>query len=147
MSERRQEEFDRDFSAMVSGLQMDGFSPASPVEPIVEPPDLRAGHDFRPDAPTAFNLTAAMDDAEQDEPDPSEYTPPPLPPVRVRTRLAAFGWTCAGYVLLALILTIAGVRLPVWAGWLAVIAFVAAILIGWRSLPRERDSDDDGAVV
>lgn len=148
MSDRRQDEFDRDFSAMVSGLQMEGFSPVSPADHLEEPPDLRAEPDFRSDSSaTAFNLTAAVEEAEPDEPDRSEYVPPPLPPMRVRTKAAALGWTCAAYVLAALLLTIVGVRLPLWAGWLAVVAFVAAVVIGWRSLPRDRDTDDDGAVV
>lgn len=159
MSDRRQEDYDRDFVAMVSGLEMAPLTsePSSPADPRdlpqpPEPPDLRVGRseviDPRPAARDYFNLSQSLDDAEPDEPAPSEYQPPPLPPMRAPRGVSAVGWGCAAYVLLALILTVIGVRLPGWAGWLAIVAFVAAILIGWRSLPRHRNPEDgDGAVV
>ncbi|WP_432559146.1 hypothetical protein [Granulicoccus sp. GXG6511] len=164
MNDRRQEDFDRDFTEMVSGLTMEGFGEASHTTRPVDPPDLRdSPRPFDPSGPTAnsaprpprpaaeppkaFSFDSAMAEAEPDDPDPSEYTPPPLPPLRTPRGWAALGWACAAYVLAALLLTIVGVRLPGWAGWLAVIAFVAAVFIGWRSLPKDRDPDDDGAVV
>lgn len=144
MSKRDQDEFDRDFSAMVSGLSMEGFSPASPPPAPAEPPDLRVAP--KPD-PTPFNLTAAMEAAEPDEPERSDYVPPPLPPLRAPSHRGAIGWLCFSYVLITLVLTVMGVPLPAWAGWIAVVALIAAVLIGWRSLPKDRDPDDDGAVV
>lgn len=145
MSERRQEDYDRDFSAMVSGMAMEDFGTDSTMSPI-DPPDLRP----TPPEPSRgdFNLGEALSRATPDEPDPSEYTPPPLPPMRAPRGLAALAWICFGYAVLALLLTIIGVRLPLWAGWAAVIAFVTAILVGWRLLPKDRDPDSgDGAVV
>lgn len=157
MKSRRQDEFDRDFTAMVSGLEMEGFRVDSPA--AEDPPDLRSGSpgsrrghdplDDRPEDPfDEFNMEAALDETEPDDPDPSEYTPPPLPPMRAPSGLGLVGWACATYVLATVILTIIGVDLPRWAGWLAIGAFVAALVIGWRSLPRDRDPDSgDGAVV
>ena len=144
MNSRRQEEYDRDYTEMVSGLKMEGFDSAPPTPPPADPPEMRQTPD-RP--PEPFHQTAAKAEVEPDDPDPSEYTPPPLPPMKAPKGVAAFGWACAAYVLAALMLTIVGVQLPTWAGWLAVVAFVAAIIIGWRSLPKHRDADDDGAVV
>lgn len=146
MSERRQEDYDRDFTALTSGLEMERFETSPEPEPQ-EPPDLRTGHaaDNHLDA---FNFSEALIEAEPDDPAPSEYTPPPLPPMRVPGGLGLAGWLCAAYVLGAVFLTIVGVRLPTWAGWLTVVAFAAAIVIGWRSLPRNRDpGSGDGAVV
>ena len=153
MNERRQDEFDRDFTAMVSGLEMDGLygeGENHDVEDAIllpEPPDLRKPHTPEP-VGDDFNLEQALTQASPDEPPRSEYTPPPLPPMRPPRGLAAFAWGLFGYALLALILTIAGVRLPEWAGWAAIVAFVAALVLGWRLLPKHRDpGDNDGAVV
>lgn len=150
MTERGQDDFDRDFTAMVSGLEMDAEGthdePAVPAE-LAEPPDFR--QPGRTDAPSDdFNLERALSQTSPDEPDRSEYTPPPLPPLRPPRGPAAIGWLCFTYALAALMLTIVGVRLPAWAGWAAILAFVAAIVLGWRSLPRDRDpGSGDGAVV
>jgi hypothetical protein len=150
MTERGQEDFDRDFTAMVSGLEMDPEGtldePAASAE-VAEPPDFRRPHPT--DAPSGdFNLERALSQASPDEPDRSEYTPPPLPPLRPPRGPAAVGWLCFAYALAVLMLTIVGVRIPVWAGWAAIVAFVAAIVLGWRSLPRDRDpGSGDGAVV
>lgn len=149
MAERRQEDYDRDFTAMISGLHMEGPSADPPPPAADEPPDLRPDPGVRFTDPfETFNLSGALEEVEPDEPDPTEYTPAPLPPIRRPRGLVAVAWACAGYVLVAMLATIFGVRLPGWAGWLAVGAFVAAIIIGWRSLPKNRDpSDGDGAVV
>jgi hypothetical protein len=148
VSERRQEEFDRDFTAMVSGLEMDGLhGDAEEAVPLPEPPDLRRLRDPVPSADD-FNLEQALTEATPDEPDRSEYTPPPLPPMRPPRGLAVVAWALFGYALVALVLTIAGVRLPIWAGGAAIGAFAVALVLGWRLLPRDRDpGDGDGAVV
>lgn len=151
MPERRQEDFDRDFTEMVSGLDMAPFGPPPATDLAAEPADLREPQEHhRPLSPARdpLNLAEAIDRAEVEEPAPSEYLPPPLPPLQAPRGVQAVGWACAGYVLIALVLTIVGVRLPAWAGWVAIVAFVAALIIGWRSLPRDRDpGDGDGAVV
>ncbi|MDO5683637.1 MAG: hypothetical protein Q4G46_12535 [Propionibacteriaceae bacterium] len=165
MQSRSQEDFDRDFSDMVSGLRMAGFDAVPPPPQPVDPPDLRdetadaaglASTGPRSDDDTRaagdggsepFNLSAAMAQAEPDEVDTAEFVPPPLEPLSLPTGWRAVGWACAAYVLAVLVLTIVGVRLPAWAGWAAVIAFPTALFIGWRSLPKDRDPDDDGAVV
>lgn len=149
MSERRQEDFDRDFSAMVSGLEMDGVDAqeAEPAGPPPDPPDFR---ELRaPDPPAVdFNLQEALSQASPDEPERADYVPPPLPPMQRPRRLAIVAWILFGYALVALILVIIGVRLPTWAGWAAVGAFVVALVLGWRLLPKHRNpGDGDGAVV
>jgi hypothetical protein len=149
MTERRQEDFDRDFTAMVSGLEMDGLDAeeAEPAVPLPEPPDFRTLRP--PDLPAAdFNLEESLSQASPDEPHRSEYLPPPLPPMRPPRGVAIVAWALFGYSLVALILIIIGVRLPSWAGWAAIVAFVAALILGWRLLPKDRDpGDGDGAVV
>lgn len=149
MNERRQEDFDRDFTAMVSGLEMDDLGPqqVESIEQPPDPPDLRELPTADPPA-AGFNLEQALSQASPDEPDRSDYVPPPLPPMRPPRGLAIVAWALFGYSLAALILVILGVRLPSWAGWAAVVAFVAALVLGWRLLPKHRDpGDGDGAVV
>ena len=150
MRERRQEDYDRDFTAMVSGLELDGPDQAEDTTGAVEdaaPLPAPPQPVQRPEADD-FNLEQALDRNTPDEPHRSEYTPPPLPPLRPPRGLAAVAWGLFGYSLLALILTIAGVRLPEGAGWAAIVAFVAALVLGWRLLPKHRDpGDNDGAVV
>lgn len=154
MADRRQEDYDRDFAAMVSGIEMDPLPQQSntPTEPaeLPEPPDFRTRRTPESRRPVVddFNLSEALERVEPEEPDPAEYVPPPLPPMRAPRGAALVGWLCAAYVLVAVLLTAFGVPLPGWAGWAAVVAFVAAIGIGWRSLPKHRDPrDGDGAVV
>lgn len=150
MAERRQDDYDRDFTAMVSGLEMEGVGTGSEpttAEDLPEPPDFRVPRPLT-SPPADFNLDRALSQASPDEPDRSEYIPPPLPPLRAPRGRAAIGWACFAYALVAFVLTVIGVRLPAWAGWAAIASFGTAIVLGWRSLPKDRDpGSGDGALV
>lgn len=128
MTERRPEDYDRDFADIVAQLD-------------------RA----RMDEPEAgwLNLEESIDAAEPDEPPADEWKPEPLPAPRTPSPLAALGWACAAYCLAVIVLTIVGVRLPAILGWIGVAAFVGAMVIGFLGLPRggDHDRDGDGAVV
>lgn len=148
MPERRPEDYDRDFAELVSGLELGGGPDSSPSPS--EPPDLSSRR-TPPRAPQPdpgwFNLGESLDQAEPDEPDPSEWKPEAQPMPRPKgPALVSLG--LFGYCVVILVLVIVGVRLPMWIAWTAVGAFVAAMLIGWRALPRDRDpGDGDGAVI
>lgn len=149
MPERRPEDYDRDFAEMVSGLELDGGPDSSPSPS--EPPDLSARPTPPPRAarqePDWFSLGDSLERAEPDEPDPSEWKPEAQPmPQPKGPALISLG--LFGYCVVILVLVIVGVQLPVWIAWTAVAAFVSAMLIGWRALPRDRDpGDGDGAVL
>lgn len=127
MSERRPEDYDRDFADIVARIE---------GEQMTEPE-----HGW-------LNLTESIAAAEPDEPSPTEWKPAPLPPPTRPSPLAAVGWGCSAYCLAVIVLTISGVSLPAILGWVAVAAFLLAMAIGVSRLPRSRDPHDgDGAVV
>ncbi|NNG18532.1 hypothetical protein HJ590_02880 [Naumannella sp. ID2617S] len=147
MNERRPEDYDRDFAQLVSGLELGGGPESSP--PPADPPDLSARRTPRahPSDPDWFSMDESLERAEPDEPDASEWKPDPLPAPRFGT-LALVSLGLFGYCLVVLLLVIFGAKPAPWVGWTAAAAFVAAMLIGWRALPRDRDpGDGDGAVV
>lgn len=149
--ERRPEDFDADFDALVSGLELDATFPDDlddePAErphwgPLVSPttapvPDLR-----EPAGPRDY-----VPDDEPEELQPEDYKPEPVQFGRPSTP-AVIGWVCLGVCLAVLFTAIVGVSLPGWVGYLGVACFVAAMgILLWR-LPRNRDpSDGDGAVL
>ncbi|GAB3623435.1 hypothetical protein GCM10027418_15180 [Mariniluteicoccus endophyticus] len=127
MTERRPEDFDRDFADIVGQIE---------ASRMKEPE-----HGW-------LNLEDAIDDVEVPEPPEEEWKPAPLPPPSHPSALAAVGWTCAAYAVAVVLLTIFRVSLPPVLGYLAIAAFVAALVIGFLKLPRDRDPyDGDGAVV
>lgn len=142
---RRPEDYDRDFEALVSGLGMKGSETESPrAEGTPEEFESEGERDW-------FRMDEAIERATPDpEPEPgeAEYKPPPLPPLSRPSLLVAAGWLCFSYCVATVLLTIVGVSLPAWMGYLAVFAFVAAIaILIWR-LPKNSDPrDDNGAVV
>ena len=57
-------------------------------------------------------------------------------------------WIGMGYAVLMMLAVVVGVRLPCWAGWLAIIGFVGGFGILVTRLPRKRPPDSgDGAVL
>lgn len=159
--ERRPEDFDADFDALVSGLELDadfgtvlddrheaddGTDNARPNQwgPMVSPttapvPDLR-----QPAGPRDY--------VTDEEPEDEELTPEDYKPAPVRfgrpSAPAVAGWVCFGVSLAILFTAILGVALPTWLGYLAVACFVASMgILLWR-LPNSRDpGDGDGAVL
>ena len=117
--------------------------------------DLRGEIDLGPDFPASSSTRpaeqAAGDDAEDAEPDPLDtldvgYVPPDPPPIpRPADAIGRFSWAAVlGGPALVLLVTVLG-----WERWLANIG--VALTVGgfvclvWRM--KERDDDDDGAVV
>lgn len=102
------------------------------------PPDAQS--DAHPEAHPAAHFTASEPE-ERFVPEP----PPPLPKPAWPVLLA---WLGMGYALLMVLAVVVGVRLPAWAGWLAIVGFVAGFGILVTRLPRHRPPDaGDGAVL
>ncbi|MGD7705951.1 hypothetical protein [Microlunatus sp. Y2014] len=103
-----------------------------------------ADHDTDDDLATDWRFYSPPDDDElPDEPLPST----PLPPWRpsLTTLIALLGMM---FGVAVTVLLLAGVRLPGWAGWTALIGFAGGMLWLFSQLPSGRDeSDDDGARV
>lgn len=159
--ERRPEDFDADFDALVSGLELDGdFDELDPLDdpaddrpgerwgPLVPPsdagvPDLRVPAD--PGGPSGPRDHTLADEPE--ELSPEDYKPAPVTFGRPSTP-AVIGWVCLALCLAVLVTAIVGVTLPGWIGYLGVGCFIAAMAILLSRLPKNRDpSDGDGAVL
>jgi hypothetical protein len=76
------------------------------------------------------------------------YVPDPLPPLRRPAIPALLGWIGIGYAIVIVLAATFGLRLPVWAGWVAVGSFVGGFGILMTQLPRERPPGaGNGAVL
>lgn len=107
-----------------------------PAEPLTEPAEPLTG--------PATGVRPPRDDEEH-------YVPAPPPPLPRPDTVGRFAWAGAlGGPLLLVLATLAGIRLPGWAGALAVIAFVAGFVTLIARMPDRPPTDtgpDDGAVV
>ena len=76
------------------------------------------------------------------------FVPPPPPPLPKPAWPVLLAWLGMGYAVLMVLAVVVGVRLPAWAGWLAIIGFVGGFGILVTRLPRSRPPDaGDGAVL
>jgi hypothetical protein len=85
-----------------------------------------------------------LEDAEVQEVE--RFVPPPLEPLPRPGVVTVLGWIGIGYAVLFVLITAAGLRLPGWAGWLAIAGFGGALVILISRQPRHRPPGD-GAVV
>ena len=154
------EAIDRAFADLVAGyhLTADRTEPAgapAPApgpdqlgQPEAEPTSWADDHPlFRyppPDAPHD-----PQPDADPEPPEPEErFVPEPPPPLPKPAWPVLLAWLGMGYALLMVLAVVVGVRLPAWAGWLAILGFVAGFGILVTRLPRHRPPDaGDGAVL
>ena len=132
--DRSDDAVDRAFADLVAGyhLTADRAEPAAPAparEPDREPTTWAADHPlFR------------YEETEPDEPEEVEerFVPPPPPPLPKPAWPVLLAWLGMGYAVLMVLAVVVGVRLPAWAGWLAVIGFVAGFGLLVTRLPRSR---------
>jgi hypothetical protein len=85
-----------------------------------------------------------LEDGEVEEVE--RFVPPPLEPLPRPGVVTVLGWIGIGYAVLFVLITAAGLRLPGWAGWLAIAGFGGALVILISRQPRHRPPGD-GAVV
>ncbi len=146
------EAIDRAFADLVAGyhLTADRAEPAAAPAPA-EPTSWADDHPlFRyppPDAPPDAPLDPP--DARPGPPEPEErFVPEPPPPLPKPAWPVLLAWLGMGYALLTVLAVVVGVRLPAWAGWMAIVGFVAGFGILVTRLPRHRPPDaGDGAVL
>ena len=84
--------------------------------------------------------------AAESTPEPDRFVPPPLEPLPRPDLPSLLGWIGIGIAVLFVLITAVGLRLPAWAGWLAIIGFVGALAVLIARLPRQRPPGD-GAVL
>lgn len=168
-SEDDREAVDRAFADLISGWDRsagaaEGYEPPAEPEPepdadppatevagsMTNPPDTSWADQhplFRyiePEPLPQPEELDASDDAEVLEP----FEPPPAPPLPRPKWPTLLAWIGLGYAVLAVLATVVGLRLPIWAGWLAVVGFVGGFATLVIRMPRTRRPDDgDGAVL
>ena len=92
-----------------------------------------------------FEPTATPPKAKPVEPE-ERFVPPPVEPLPRPGLPALLGWIGISYAVAFIMITAVGIRLPDWAGWLAIVGFVGAFAIMISRLPKERPPND-GAVL
>jgi hypothetical protein len=152
-SEDDREAVDRAFAEMMAGYHLTAERPEPAT--TVDAADVSADLSVEPELtrseprPPQFRFV----EPEPLVPTPSRpvaepYVPEPLPPLRRPGIPALLGWIGIGYAVLAVLVAAFGVRLPPWAGWLAVGGFIGGFGILLTQLPRNRPPDaGDGAVL
>jgi hypothetical protein len=142
------EAVDRAFAELVAGYHLT----AEPTEPRptaqseapqgVEPDESWADHH------PLFRLQAAPAEPAPEPPADLPYVPEPLPPMPRPAVPALLGWIGIGYAVLLVLAATFGLRVPGWAGWLAVGSFLCGFGILITRLPRDRPPEaGDGAVL
>jgi hypothetical protein len=103
---------------------------------------------FAPAAePAAADLALPHRAAAEPTPEQLEqFVPPPLEPLPRPDLPSLLGWIGIGLAVLFVLITAVGLRLPAWAGWLAIVGFVGALAVLIVRLPRQRPPGD-GAVL
>lgn len=144
LGEDDREAVDRAFAEMMARYHLTADRPELAAEPPAPAPDP-AWADQHP-------LFRIVEPAPAPPEEPREvvgrYVPDPLPPLQRPGIPALLGWIGIGFAVLCVLVAAVGVRLPTWAGWLAVGGFITGFGILVTQLPRDRPPDaGDGAVL
>jgi hypothetical protein len=140
----------RSADPIVARAQETAPQQAAPIEPSID--DLPEQQLFRfvPYVPPAVDPATAdrlpKRAAAESTPEPERFVPPPLEPLPRPDLPSLLGWIGIGFAVLFVLITAVGLRLPAWAGWLAIIGFVGALAVLIARLPRQRPPGD-GAVL
>jgi len=157
------EAIDRAFADLVAGYHLTSDRP----DPLIDPAagGERTASDQAPE-PGATTTEAAVPDsawadqhplfhyeepaaAEEAESEPDEdFVPEPLMPLPRPTWPALVAWIAMGYAVICVLAATAGLQLPVWMGWTALLCFVGGFGVLVARLPRHRPPDaGNGAVL
>jgi hypothetical protein len=156
-SEDDRDAIDRAFAELVAGYHLTADRPDPLSSEIQDEPTVSStAQEFEEGAVNwaadhplfGFVETPAEVARSAAEPTEERYVPEPLPPLRRPAIPALLGWIGIGYAIIIVLAATFGLRLPVWAGWLAVGSFVGGFGILMTQLPRERPPGaGDGAVL
>lgn len=151
---------DRAFADLVAGYHLtsdrpDPFADQLSAEAATATRDDDASTG-RADQQPLFKMAEASDaQPSQDPLDPPElfeaeerFVPEPLGPLPKPAWPVLLAWIGMGYAVVAVLAAALGLRLPAFAGWLALIGFVGGFALLVTRLPRHRPPDaGDGAVL
>jgi hypothetical protein len=141
----------RSADAIVARAQETAPQQAAPIEPRVDDLPEQPLFRFVPYVPPAVDPATAdralpHRAAAESTPEPERFVPPPLEPLPRPDLPSLLGWIGIGLAVLFVLITAVGLRLPAWAGWLAIVGFVGALAVLIARLPRQRPPGD-GAVL
>lgn len=147
---------DRAFADLIADYERtadesDGYRPLPPEPPVADHPTPGSV----PLLDTSWVDRHSLFRFEEPEPveepefvEDDRFVPEPMEPIHRPDPPVLIAWIGLAYAVLAVLVSIFGVRLPAWAGWLAVVSFVGALAIMVTRLPRNRPPDSgDGAVL
>jgi len=153
-AEDDRESIDRAFAEMMAGYHLTADHPDAPdpttdegVQPqpdrAVAPPETT-----RPDAQPLFVYQPPARDAADDLEVAERLVPGPPAPLPRPAWPVLIAWLGLGYSILVMLAAVVSIRVPAWAGWLALVGFVGGIGVLFYRLPRSRPPDaGDGAVL
>ena len=137
---------------MVARTQESSSQPVAPADPRIDRQPEQPLFRFVPYLPPAADPATAdraLPQRAAAEPPPESverFVPPPLEPLPRPDLPTLLGWIGIGFAVLFVLITAVGLRLPAWAGWLAIVGFVGALAVLIARLPRQRPPGD-GAVL
>lgn len=155
------EAVDRAFADLIAGYHLTAERPEHPVGPVDPEPQpggplTASGGLSRPGEPDAadpqwidsvFRFSEPPPAPQAPEPE-ERFVPEPPTPLSRPAWPVLVAWLGMGYAVLAVLATTLGAHLPAWAGWLALVGFVAGFALLITRLPRHRPPDaGDGAVL
>lgn len=154
-SEDDRDAVDRAFADLVAGYHLTAARPDPPTDPpsSVEAQATASDQQRGPDNTWAdehplFHFSDPVVAPEESEPQEERFVPEPPMPLGRPAWPVLVAWLAMGYAVLAVLATALGVRLPVWASWLAVAGFVGGFALLVARLPRHRPPDaGNGAVL
>ena len=142
------EAVDRAFAELVAGYHLTADRPdPQPAASAETPPGAEADESWADHHPL-FHFDPAPPEPAPEPPADPRYVPEPLPPMSRPGVPVLIGWIGIAYAVLLVLAATFGLRLPSWAGWLAVGSFLVGFGILMTQLPRSRPPDaGDGAVL
>jgi hypothetical protein len=160
-SEDDREAVDRAFADLVAGYHLTSDRPDPLLDQVkdqvgaAEPGAESAPTTTEAEAPQAgwadgHPLFRFVEPPELTEPSPVEekFVPEPLMPLPRPAWPVLVAWIAMGYAVLAVLAAAMGLKLPVWAGWVALVGFIGGFGLLVTRLPRHRDPDaGNGAVL
>lgn len=145
------EAVDRAFADLVAGYHLTAERTDAPPPPQVQPswpaPEPETERSSWAEDHPLFRYESPPPASAPEEVE-ERFIPPPPPPLPKPAWPVLLAWLGMGYAVLMVLAVVVGVRLPGWAGWLAILGFVAGFGILVTRLPRQRPPDaGDGAVL
>lgn len=137
---------DRDVDARFREIIGAEFGPLGPARSASQAPQPPEPPPNSPRTGDDFNITAALDAAEPEDPSWARYSPEPMAPMRRPKGPVLTGIVLMGGGVLIALLALFGANFGRGVAWGGIIAAIVGLAMLLSSTPRRRDDPwDDGA--